>query len=49
MEDTKTISAIGMSHIISEFTKRVVFRALIRVEGRASRVGFRVEPEPVVL
>jgi hypothetical protein len=49
MENTKTISAIRMSNVIGEFTKRRVLWANVRVKRRSCRVGLGIEPVPIVV
>jgi len=38
-----------MRHVVSEFTKRIVLRADVRIERGASRVRLCVEPVTIVV
>jgi len=49
MEDTKAIAAIRMGYIISEFSKRRVLWANVRVEGGPCWVRLGIEPVTIVV
>jgi len=49
VEYTKAVSTVGMCHVVSEFTKRIVLRADVRIERGASRVRLCIEPVTIVV